>query len=138
VAEEAASPTQQAGLVKDARGRVVSQLDPVTMHLLHRPDVIPPDVLREMARQVGIGMTRAMRVVFWAGVVSLFSLGFALIVQTTRLHEGTIRPGRFVQSLLPYCGVWVAPWAFWMGTRNVRLQRITKVMLAHRRCPHCG
>ena len=108
------------------------------MHLLHRHDVIPPDVLREIARQVGIGMTRVTRVVFWSGVAGVVCLGIALVILLTRLHGGTIGPGKFVQSLLPYCGVWVAPWAFWMGSRNVRRQRITRVMLARQRCPHCG
>ncbi|MCP4250014.1 MAG: hypothetical protein GY778_23480 [bacterium] len=34
--------------------------------------------------------------------------------------------------------LWVVPFALWVAGRRVRAQRIRPVMLAHRRCPHCG
>jgi hypothetical protein len=129
---------QQAGRIKDARGRTVSQLEPVTMHLLRRPGIIPPEVLKDIAQEVGIGMTRATKAAFWSSLLGLACLIIALAILITRLHSGTIGTRRFVMSILPYCGIWVAPFSLWMGARNARHPRITGVMLAHRRCPHCG
>jgi hypothetical protein len=108
------------------------------MHLSRRHDVIPPEPLRAIARDVGIGMTRANQIAFWGGVVCLLCLCIALIILLVRLQNGTIGLRRFGLSLLPYGSIWIALYAFWMGTRGVRFQRITKVMLQHRRCPHCG
>ena len=132
------STTQPAGRITDARGRTVSQLDPVMMDLMRRQDVIPPDTLRLMARQIGVGMTRAHRLAFWAGVVSILCAGIALAILLTRLSAGSIRTRDVVRSMLPYCGIWVAPFAVWIGMRNVRHGRITKIMLEHLHCPHCG
>ncbi len=49
MAEKQTSRPQQAGHIKDAHSRSVTQLDAVMMHLLHRHGVIPPGVLREIA-----------------------------------------------------------------------------------------
>lgn len=130
--------TWQAGPIKDARGRSVRQLDPVIMHLSRRHDAISPEPLRAIAQDVGIGMTRANQIAFWGGVLCLVCLGIAFVILFVKFQNGTIGLRRLVLSLLPYCGVWIAPYAFWRGTRGVRFQRITKVMLQHRRCPHCG
>ena len=132
------STTQPAGRITDARGRTVSQLDPVMMHLMRRHDVIPPDVLREMAQQIGVGMTKAHRIAFWAALVTIVCAGIAVAISLTRLSAGSIRARDVVRNMLPYCGIWVAPFAVWIGTRNVRHGRITGVMLEHLHCPHCG
>ena len=136
--EKENSQPQQAGRIKDARGRTVSQLDPVAMRLLRRPGIIPPDTLKDIARQVGLGMTRATRAAFWASLLGFACLIIALAILLTRVQSGTIGTRRFVLSLLPYCGIWVAPFSLWFCTRDARHRRITGVMLAHRRCPHCG
>jgi hypothetical protein len=130
--------TWQAGPIKDARGRSVRQLDPVIMHLSRRHGAIPPEPLRQIAQDVGIGMTRANQIAFWGGVLCLVCLCIAIVILFVRLQNGTIGLRKSVLSLLPYGGAWIAPYAFWKGTRGVRFQRITKVMLEHRRCPHCG
>ncbi len=41
--------------VKDARGRVVTLLDPYALHLLRRHDVIPKEVLGDLAAEIGSG-----------------------------------------------------------------------------------
>ncbi|MBU0639651.1 MAG: hypothetical protein KKB50_12360 [Planctomycetes bacterium] len=46
----------QIGHIKDARGRRVTQLDPVTMRLLHQQDAIPYETLRELADEIGMRM----------------------------------------------------------------------------------
>ena len=135
---EGTSTSWHTGRVKDARGRSVSLLDPVMMHLAHQHRVISPGPLAEIAGKVGIGMTRANRVAFWASVVCLVALGIAVSILLVRLAGGSIGFGRFARSLAPFGAIWVAPYGLWMGTRGVRFQRTTSVMLRHRRCPHCG
>ena len=133
-----ATPTQHAGRIIDARGRRVSQLDPVMMHLLHRPGIMPVGVLQQIAQQVGIGITRATRGVFWASVVGLICLGIALAICITRFANGSITATRFARNLIPYTGVIAGLAGSWIALRSARHQKIGSAMLQHRRCPHCG
>jgi hypothetical protein len=138
MAEMEPKATWQAGSTKDARGRSVKQLDPVMMHLLHQHGVIPAEPLRAIAQRIGIGMTRVNRLAFWSGVLGFVCLAIAVVILLVRLNNGTIGTKRFFVSLLPYCGVCVAPFSAWMGMRGARFQRTRRVMLEHERCPHCG
>ena len=130
--------TWQTGRIVDARGRAVSQLDPVLMHLRREHGVIPAGPLGEIAEEIGFGMTRANRVTFWAGLVGLACLGIGVTILSVRLAHGTVSTRRFIGSLIPLTAVWVTIHAFWMGTRGVRFTRIKRVMLARGFCPHCG
>ena len=138
MAEGGSSPTQPAGWIVDARGHRVSQLDPVVMHLLRRPGIIPFEVLREIAQLVGLGITRATRGAFWASIVGLACLGIAFAICMTRFVGGSIGATRFFGSMTPYVGVLCGLFTCWISVRNARHQKIGKVMLQHRRCPHCG
>ena len=138
MSEEESPTRQQPGRIRDARGRLVTQLDPVMTHLLRQRGGIPPEVLRDMAQQIGIGMIRANRVAFWAGIVAIACCGIGLAIGFTRLSAGSISLRKFLTNMLPYTGVWVAPFAFWIGTRSARSGRTTRVMLQHLHCPHCG
>jgi hypothetical protein len=129
---------QRVGQITDARGRSVSQVDPVMMHLLRQPGGIPPEVLRDMAQQIGIGMTRANRLAFWGSVASIVCCGIALAIGLTRLSAGSITFRRFLTTMVPFTSIWIAPFGFWIGTRNARSERTTRTMLEHLRCPHCG
>ena len=108
------------------------------MHLLRRPGVIPTETLREIAGQIGLGVTRATRGAFWASVAGLVCLGIALAICATRLAGGTISTGRFFRNLVPYTGVMCGLFTCWISLRNARHQKIGKVMLQQPRCPHCG
>ena len=136
--ESGSAAAQAAGWVVEARGRRVSQLDPVMMHLLHRPGIIPSDVLREIAQEVGLGITRATRVAFWASVVGIACLGIAVAICATRLAGGSISTARFFRNLIPYSAVLCGSFGSWISLRSARHQKIGKVMLQQRRCPHCG
>lgn len=129
---------QEAGWIIDARGRRVSQLDPVMMHLLHRPGIIPSDVLREIAQQVGLGITRATQGALWASIAGLVCLGIALAICTTRIARGSISTATFFRSLVPYTGVCAGLVSSWIALRNARHRQTGNVMLQHLRCPHCG
>ena len=136
--EEKSSSPHQAGRVKDAQGRVVSQLDPVMMHLLHRHDTIPRDALQELAHAIGIKITRATRLAFWGGLACLVVCTIALTIMLIRLNAGVIGVRQFVRGLIPFMGSWIGPFMFWATTRSARHQRITQVMHQCLRCPHCG
>ncbi|MGD2107988.1 MAG: hypothetical protein PVI86_01225 [Phycisphaerae bacterium] len=138
MANAGSSNKDSAGRVKDAHGRVVSQLDPVVMHLTRRTGLIPDDVLHDIARDIGFGMTKGVRVALCAWIVCSVSLVIAVVILFFRLSNGAITTGRFALSLVPYCGVLTVFFAFWSGARNTRHQRIKTVMLRHQRCPHCG
>jgi hypothetical protein len=138
MAKPDATKTQQAGRIIDARGRSVSQLDPVMMHLLHRPGIIPSDALREISQQVGLGITRATRGAFWASIVGLICLGIALVICMTRLANGSITGAKCARSLIPYASVIAGLMGSWIALRSARHQKIGGAMLKHHRCPHCG
>ena len=138
MAEREPPATQQAGRIIDARGRSVSQLDPVMMHLLHRPGIIPSDVLGEIAQQVGFGITRGTRVLLWGSIAGIICLAIALAICITRLVGGSISTAKLLRSLVPYIGVLTGSFTCWIALRNARHQRVGKAMLQHRRCPHCG
>jgi hypothetical protein len=91
-----------------------------------------------MAQQVGVGMTKATRLLFWTSMVCLVCLAIALAICLTRLVSGSIGMRGFVRNLLPYTGIWVGPYMLWIGTYNARFKRISRIMLEHLRCPHCG
>lgn len=108
------------------------------MHLMHKHETIPADELALIARQVGAGLTRWNRVLLWASVVGVLCLVIALIILLTRYFNGSISTRRLMVSLVPFAFIWFTPFSLWMGTRGARFQRIRKIMLEHRRCPHCG
>jgi len=132
------SKKELAGRITDARGRVVSELDPVMMHLTRSPGVIPADTLRHIAQDIGFGMNKRVRIALCAWIVCSVTLVIAVAILLTRLSNGAVTPRRFALSLVPYCGVVTVFFAFWMGARDARHQRINKVMLKYLRCPHCG
>jgi len=138
MAKEEPPPRQQTGRIKDARGRSVRELDPVVMHLMHRPGIIPQDTLGDIAKDIGFGTTKGVRIAFWGWIVCLVCLVIALAILLTRLANGAITTRRFIVSLVPYCGIWTSFFGFWIGARNNRHKRIGSIMLKYLRCPHCG
>jgi hypothetical protein len=136
--EDVSSSAQTAGWIVDARDRKVSQLDPVMMHLMRRPGIIPSDVLRDIAQKVGLGVTRATRVSFWASIVGVACLVIAVAICLTRHANGSISTARFFRNLVPYTGVLAGLVGCWISLRSARHQKIGSIMLEQRRCPHCG
>ena len=69
--------------IADARGRRAALLDPYSMHLLRRHDIIPPDTLRNIAREIGPGVSKWGRRAYWIGFgIGLYSIGSALVTRT--------------------------------------------------------
>lgn len=130
---------RHAGRVVDARGRVVSQVDPVRLHLLHQRSTIPPEALRSMADAIlpGARRQRALQVIaVVCGIVvvvggnivyfGLFSVWKGLDPVLSAIYA--------VQAALILSGPVLA---FWIAKRQYAA-RVARVMLQHRYCPHCG
>ena len=129
---------RRAGRIRDARGRVVTQLDPVVMYLLRRHDVIPSEELREIAREVGIGMTQVNRALFWVSLVGIACVALTAPIAVTGYFRKWLDSFSLVLSLALPNSIWIVLFVLWVRTRRVRRHRIAPVMLAHLRCPHCG
>jgi len=127
------------GRVIDARGRRVTQLDPVAMHLLHRHDVIPTEELRTIATEIDpqevkkrprLALLSPAWIVLWYAAF----FGYFLVFKRWRGWD----PVLFMFTI-PY---FVFPIAWlWFGARKarrMRWDRIRRIMLQHRYCPHCG
>jgi hypothetical protein len=120
--------------IKDARGRSVTQLDPIGMYLLRQHEVIDADVLRDIAHERGVRITAKERAGLIVGVVSallvigLFTHGFF----TGDLYGATYAKSA---SLIFMCTI---PWIIWRSIRHARFSQVTTVMLKYSRCPHCG
>jgi len=132
------SKTERLTHIKDARGRKVTQLDPVELRLLRRHDIIEAEALRAMAEEVGSGLTdqqRKLARVFFVAVAIMF---IVFIIHTV---DVCIR-GRWMEifdfSRVAMLNMLAWPIILWVHARQVRFRKIRKVMLAHRRCPHCG
>lgn len=122
------------GRIADARGRRVTQLDPVALHLLRRHDVIEADVLRAIAEERGVKITRAERIPLIVGIIAaLVVLGLF----TTALIGGGIRSAPYAKStsLIYLCAL---PWIIWYGIKRKRFGNVAAAMLKYSRCPHCG
>ncbi|MHC4427479.1 MAG: hypothetical protein ACYS0D_02615 [Planctomycetota bacterium] len=123
--------------ILDARGRRVTQLDPVTMHILHRNDVIDADALRAIAEEIGPASSRATLRWFW-----IFQTLPILCLPLFFIWVFFIKGGRdpvaiVLWSTILVCLV-IGIWGFCTSARRKRFHRVRDAMLHHGRCPHCG
>lgn len=137
MADGQTSMPQQAGRIKDARGKRVTLLDPYTLHLLRRYDVMPAEPLAEIAGEIGSGWARKHQIAcLIAWMLPLTVIAITWIAKwcrgtplgTLEHNVGTILVANFA---LGVCIIW------WWARQN-RVKRVWKVMLEHLRCPHCG
>ena len=123
--------------IRDARGRLVAQLDPVAMHLLHQHDVIEPEALRAIVEEIGPGMLRWQTRVFTTISVLCVLCLIAALVRAWGFGHGldTVGKGLWTlnAALLGLAGAMMYRYA-----RRMRFGRVMRVMLKHERCPHCG
>jgi hypothetical protein len=123
--------------IKDARGRKVTQLDPVEMRLLRRHDVIEAAALKAIADDVGSGLAPGQKKVLRFLAVGL---GLVAIVFLIRFVDLCIQgnPLGIFENGAPLFHIWFWPMMVWFNAKRIRFGRIKKIMLQHRRCPHCG
>ena len=126
--------------IKDARGRLVTQLDPVALHVLHRYDRIEAEALHDIVETLEPGTARLRRhallmipgaLLFLAALIAvLYFTGDASLRRD--LISTITNPAIMVPNLV--CCILVP----WMTTRHARLKRVRFALLRNRRCPHCG
>jgi hypothetical protein len=138
MAETARARRRPPTYIKDARGRKVVPLDPVELRLLRQHEVIPSELLRAMAKQIGVGLATVNRVALVMTLLCTVCFAVGAIDHIRRGLSGTIDTrGLSVNVVLFICTLGTL-FLIWIGTRRVRFQRIARVMLKHLRCPHCG
>lgn len=133
------SPPKGGQRVRDARGRIVSRLDPVAMYLLNRPFPIPPDPLRSMATQLlpNVRRQRITQVLSMLGSVLFIVVGNIIYFRYYSTWKGVDSVAAtiyVVQALVILSG----PLLVFLMARSGYAGRVVQVMLEHRFCPHCG
>ena len=126
--------------IRDARGRSVTQLDPVMLHVLHRNDVIEADALHKIVEELEPGTAKRYRqmIVIVPCCIALLAFGVAALYYFSDaalrkdLVSTLMNPVIMVPCVL---GGVVVPW---VAARQARLKRVRFAMLKHLRCPHCG
>lgn len=131
------STRSESARIVDARGRRVSQLDPVSMHLLRRHDVIDADTLRAIAEEVGPASSRATIRWFWAFQTFpiLFLPFFFVWVFFVKGGRDPVAVALWSTALVCLA---VGIGGFCSSARRKRFHRVRDAMLHHGRCPHCG
>lgn len=132
-ANDAAAPARR-GHIKDARGRTVTQIDPIALYLLQQHDVIDANTLRIIAHEQGVRVAFAERTALVSGFCgALLVISFFTFESLT----GGIRDATLAKSagLLYICSL---PWIIWFSVKRRRFGNVATAMLKHRRCPHCG
>ncbi|UCG16522.1 MAG: zinc ribbon domain-containing protein [Phycisphaerales bacterium] len=125
--------------IKDARGRKVTQLDPVTMRLLRQHHVIPPETLRKLADEIGVGWPRFVRLTF---IVMLIALVLYLVASAAYSLKHAVSASVGLTAFAKRLSLLIPPLvgllSIWFVSARVRFKRIRNIILRHSRCPHCG
>jgi len=139
------SKHQQAGHIKAARGRRVTQLAPMTLRLHGGLEGIPSDILQDLGGRIGTRMTRAElwplgspRITHW--VIRPNAVGFSLLLVLC-VAAVIIRPlalGSAARYLLPTSARPAFLYLLWIVARRIRSRRVIEIMLEHLCCPHCA
>jgi hypothetical protein len=134
--------------IRDARGRSVSMLDPVILHVLHRSEPIDPETLRSVVNTIDPGTARYRRHLIAISLGSVVFVGALLALLATYLYWRSDAAGRqdlvrmlrnpalMVPLTLPGLACCVA--LPWFAIRRAQRSRVHAALLGHRRCPHCG
>lgn len=131
-------PTPQAGRIKDARGRNVTQPDLVTIRVLRQHDVIPRDTVEEIAREIGDHVVWAPRILLWGSWLGVVGLCASLAYSVPSLIRGRIGWISLACNTVPFAAMWLGLLVISIRGRREGRRLITWVMLKHWRCPHCG
>jgi hypothetical protein len=135
--ESRSAPAAARGRLRDARGRVVSFLDPFDPRLVGRDDVMPAATLRTIRRDLGFGLPAWRRRAYLASVVIFVACIVFLVFWKMARRTG---PDAVELVLWPLnLGIFIfGVIMMWRLARRARIRRAVAVLLAHHRCPHCG
>lgn len=135
------SETMKAGRVaRDAEGREVTVIDPVTMYLANRDDApIEREPLRAIAETIIPGQRARLLAAIATGVL----LAIVLALGQLAWHRAK---GGWPKIDAPSAIIWTMQLGLcstmavlvWREGRKAMRRRAFAVLLAHARCPHCG
>jgi hypothetical protein len=108
------------------------------MHLLRRRNGIPPGVLDRVAAEIRRQMPWAPRVLRWMGLLGLAGLCAASVHAVPSLVRGRIGWVSLACNTVPFAAMSLGLLAVWVRGRREGNRLIARVLLAYRRCPHCG
>jgi hypothetical protein len=133
------SKLQRRGHITDARGRKVTQLDPVALHLLHRHDAIGSEDLRAIAAAIDpLELRRRPRAALWMPIWIVLwyaaFFGYFHIFNRWRGRDPVLIMFATFYFLYPLAWLYFG----FRRARRARWERICRIMLEHRHCPHCG
>ncbi len=139
MAEHKTPARRTAGRVKDARSRLVTQMDPVKMHLLNLRTHIPTETLQAMVDDLLPGAKRKRLIQVLAVVFGfLFVVGGNVVYFryfSTWKGLDPVNTAIYVVQIVVLLG---GPVLAFRITRSEYANRVAAVMLRHRHCPHCG
>ncbi len=119
----------------------MAQLDPMKLHLLPRPNAIENQALEQIIEEITPGPSRCRRIVWTVlgiGAVALIGVTASPIINGRAAWQKLVEVGTnpaIITSILVWV-IWVL--AAFVQRRRTQRQRVTAIMLKHRRCPHCG
>ena len=134
MSDDRSSARVHRGRIRDARGRTVTQLDPVVLRLLRRDDLIDHDTLARIVGEKGVGL-RPYQVAQIA-----FAAVFIVVVAgvVVSKHLAGTPWSVLLRRSVPLLYLFVLPFFVWGRAKKMRSSRIAAAMLKHGRCPHCG
>ena len=120
--------------IKDARGRKVTQLDPMVLYLLQKNEPIEREILAAIVAEKGVRMTGLERAAMIGSLVLLAAFICVIIIKLL----GGQSWGELAKRLVVPSYLFIWPFIVWGGTRASRFGKTAAAMLRHSRCPHCG
>jgi len=125
--------------IDDARGRSVTQLDPLVMRTLRRHDRIPAEALRDIAKEVSPIWAKWSRfVIIGCALLAVGVFAGYLYDQVTAPNYRGLRVGTVISCACQAAIALFWPCVVYYQTHRSTLERVIPAMLKHRRCPHCG
>ena len=129
----------RAGRIEDARGHVVSQLDPVMLHRLHRHDTIPAEPLgkidedldpEEIRRRPRALLRAPLFVIAWYAAF----FGCFAVFSTWKGWDPVLATFAVLCFILPFASIYIG----FRKARRARYECSCRMFLRHLHGPRCG
>lgn len=113
-------------------------LDPYSLYLFRRHEIIPAEPLAKLAQEIGSGLPPRLRglVIAFGVVAGIGAVIFVVFCIDMLIHRQWTRI--FEKAPLFTLQLWFWPLIVWVIAKRRRYERIQTVMLKYLRCPHCG
>ena len=105
MAEDEASRIKTAGRIRDARGRYVTQLDPVAMLLLHQPGIIEREDLQAITSEPGVAISKWERFALTASIVVMITFLILIVSFILTGYSGRCSNAGVARTAATTCAV---------------------------------